>query len=148
MGKIQEKEYRELQITNARWSTEFFLVTPGEKLNTSQLDKYSKLDFNKYYDIQTSPEQSFEECRVYCQTNMHQGMGGMSESSSSSVGFFEAAGLEAKLQSGFLMKINKKVTTQKNAEKEEKERQEKLQELYQKRAKLNKDISKLESKKN
>jgi len=134
MGKKQDEGYKKLHITRARWCTEFFLVSPEQRLETStsaKLDNYEQLDFNQFYDIKTSPEKSFESCRVYYLSD-------------SEDGFFEAAGLEIKLKSGFLMKVNKKVTSQKNAEKAEKERQDKLQDLYQTRKELDTQINNLE----
>lgn len=123
--------YQKLQIIDD-WTTRIKL---GSK----------PLDFDKYYDIKTLKGQSFEGCRVYSSTHHYSGTGGMDESSTTITPFFEAGGLEAKLQSGFLMRVNQKVTSQKHAEKTEKERKKKLQRLYQERDELNREINDSES---
>jgi len=123
--------YQELQVISD-WTTRIEL---GGK----------PLDFNKYYDIKTPKGQSYEGCRVYSSTHHHRGMGGMSEDSTEIIPFFEAGGLEAKLQGGFLMRVNERVTAQKHAERAEKERKEKLQRLYKKRDELNMEITDSES---
>jgi hypothetical protein len=145
--RLKRKGYQELQITNARRSTDFLLLSPGTKLpgDSMEFDKYQKLDFSKYYDIRTQDGQVFEGSRVYCHTSESRGMGGMSESSSFSIGFFQAGSLEATLNSGFLMKVNEKVTRQMQARKKEKERKEKLQRLSEQRKELNKQIRELGS---
>ncbi len=105
------------------------------------------LDFEKYYDIKLPSGQTYEGCRVHSSTHHTRGMGGMSESSTEIIPFFDAAGLEAKLKSGYLMRINPEVTAQELKKKLAKERQEKLQELSQKRNELHKQISKLKKRK-
>ena len=103
------------------------------------------LDFNKYYDIKTPKGRSFEGCRVYSSTHHTEGYGGMSEDSTIIIPFFEADGLEAILQSGFLMRVNEKVTSKKHAKKSKKERRDKIQRLYEERNELDREITELES---
>ncbi len=148
MGKKEDMGYKELQISNVNWCTQFFLVNPGKKLpeDYRKLDKYPELDFGKCYDIKTLDGQVFEGSRVYCRTHRHQGSGGMSEDSSSSIGFFQAGGLEAVLDSGFLMRVNEGVTKQMQTKKKEGERKEKLERLYEERKILDNQIKELESK--
>ncbi len=147
MGNEENQEYKELQITNVNWCTQFFLVNPGEKLPEEyrKLDKYPELNFSKYYDIKTPDGQVFEGSKVYCHTSHTRGSGGMSESSSSSTGFFQAGSLEATLNSGFLMRVNERVTEQMQAKRREEERKEKLQRLYKQRSELDEQIKGLES---
>ena len=145
MGEKKDNGYKELQISNVRWCTEFFLVSPGttlEREKFNEWDQYPKIDFSKYYDIKTQDGQVFEGSRVHCHTHTDKGL---NETSSSSIGFFQAGSLEATLTSGFLMRFNEKVTEQMQAKKREEERKEKLQELYEKRSELDEQIKGLES---
>ena len=127
------KKYGTLKIEND-WSTRF------------KLGKIS-LDFDKFYDVKLPDGRTFEGCEVYCHTDYHHGSGGMSESSSSSVGFFKASGLEIKLNSGMMLRVNEKVTSQKNAEEAKKQKQDELRYFYQQKNTLNKKISRLKRKK-
>ena len=100
-----------------------------------------KPDFDKYYDIKTLKGQEFEGCRVYKQTDHDRSMG---DPSTTITPFFEANGLESKLQSGFLMRVNKKVTEKKIAEEKAKAKKEMLKILYETQQKLNENIKGIE----
>jgi hypothetical protein len=153
MGEKGDRGYKKLQISNVNWCTQFFLVNPEENLpgDSNELYKelsthrYPEVDFSKCYDIKTEDGQVFEGSRVYCHTSRHEGSGGMDESSSSSIGFFQAGTLEAILNSGFLMRVNEEATRRMQAQKDRKDRKEKLQGLYEQRKELNEEIKKLES---
>jgi len=147
MGEKGAEEYKELQTSNARGCVEFFLLNSREKLpplkSLGDYDKYPQIDFNKCYDIITHEKQYFNGCNLrydLCHVSM-----GVMGSVTSINGFFQAGSLEATLKSGFLMKVNDKVTKQMQAKKREEERKEKLERLYEKRSELDKQIKGLES---
>jgi len=116
-------------------------VIPGW---TTQIKLGGKpLDFDKYYDIKAPTGQSFEGCKVYKKTYEHRGYGGMSEDSTTINPFFEANGLEIRLQTDFLMRINEKVTAERQAEKATQEKAQRIKELSTERERLDREISDL-----
>ena len=138
----KDKDYEELRITTIHRATDFHLVDLGKEIDDHELENYPELNFDHCYDIKVSPKQIFEGCGVFYNTHYYQGMGGMSESSSESTGFFETDGLTIKLESGFLMKINEEATQKKQKEKMKEEKEEKLKELRQEKKEINEKIKK------
>jgi len=128
---MSEGGYLELQVISD-WTTRIEL---GGK----------PLDFDKYYDVKTKAGHSFEGCRVYSDVSHYQGMGGMDESHTTITPFFEAQGLEMKLKSGYLMRVNEDVTGMKKAEKKLERKRAELEELYKQRDEANEKISELEA---
>jgi len=132
MTKRKSGNYHKLEIDND-WRTTFLL-------------NGKSLDFDKFYDVKLPNGQVCKACRVYKETSNHEGRGGMDESYSTSYGFFAAKelGVDVRLISGLLMKVNRIVTVSENKKKAARLKQQKLGALRSKRDSLDKEISDLE----
>jgi hypothetical protein len=131
----------------SNWGDFFFLVPPVKKvkieLNTPSFDQYPRLCSSKHYDIKLPDGRLFLGCKIEVKTHTSHGMGGMSENSSSSEAFFISDGLTIKLESGFLMRLNKSVTAREQARQRRKGYEEELQKLNKQKADLEARISKI-----
>ncbi|MBA7667741.1 hypothetical protein ES703_75839 [subsurface metagenome] len=129
MDDNKKTGYKELGITDFSSPTEFFLFESGLEIKQGEdMGDYiqrtpaylpshrEELDFEKSYDIKTSEGQLFKGCKVYRNAYGRQGRG---------MGFFKtSSGLEVRLKSGLLIRVNGEATKKLQEEKEREKEKE------------------------
>jgi hypothetical protein len=120
------KQYKTLKIENG-YTTVFKLED-------------DLLDFNKVYDIKTLSGHEFKLCDIFTIVKTYSGRGGMDESTTNIIAYFIADGLKTILENGFLMRENKEGIEERNRNRDDKLKKDKIEFLKKRKLDLESEM--------